>query len=161
MQSPVRITNWDDPARFLKRGDFSVPSAQASPAPLVEDTLFVVQATKSENRETLQLNQAVVVLVRPRSDPKMTAQDSLVAQGTAGTVQISNTQRGVRYQLLKRTRHQWEVLATIGKTAVWKPCGSKWTLLWDKENPGAPAEFSGCQRGRSLRRRPLASWRPR
>src|SRR5262249_12334175 len=104
LQPPDKITDWDNPAGFVKLDDFAAVSGQISPTPLVEDTLFIVRATKVENRETLQLTQAVVVLVRPRSDPTVTARDSVIASGANGTVEVRNTQKGVRYQLLKEDK---------------------------------------------------------
>ena len=104
VQSPARITNWDDPSGFVKLGDFVAASGPSPLIPLLTETLFIVRATKTENRETLQLNQAVVVLVRPKPDPTVTARDSVIALGAVGTVEVRNTQKGVRYQLMKEDK---------------------------------------------------------
>jgi hypothetical protein len=67
---------------------------------LTEDTVFIVTATKIQNRETLQLNQSVAVLVRPNPDPEVRAERSPILTGTSGMVLVNNTQKGVEYQLL-------------------------------------------------------------
>jgi hypothetical protein len=67
---------------------------------LTEDTVFIVTATKIENRETLQLDQSVAVLVRPSPDPEVRAERSPISTGTSGMVLVNNTQKGVEYQLL-------------------------------------------------------------
>jgi hypothetical protein len=98
------ITNWDDPSGFVKLGNFVAASRRSPLVPLLTETLFTVRATKTENRETLQLNQAVVVLVRPKPDPTVTARDSVIALDAVGTVEVRNTQKGVRYQLMKEDK---------------------------------------------------------
>jgi hypothetical protein len=104
VKPPARITNWDDPSGFVKLGNFVAASRRGPLVPLLTETLFVVRATKTENRETLQLNQAVVVLVRPKPDPTVTARDSVIALDAVGTVEVRNTQKGVRYQLMKEDK---------------------------------------------------------
>jgi hypothetical protein len=99
VEPPARITNADDPAGFVKLGDFAAASGRIPVDPLVADTLFIVRATKKENGETLQLNQVVVVLVRPDPKPTVTALRSTIPSGTNGTVVLKGTQLGVRYQL--------------------------------------------------------------
>ena len=67
---------------------------------MIEDTLCIVQATKQVNQESLQLNQAVVVLVRPDPALQVGMLQSPVKVNSIGTVTVSGTQQGVSYQLL-------------------------------------------------------------
>src|SRR6185436_9825819 len=66
---------------------------------LLEDTIFIVQATKTANRERLQLDQAAAVLVRPNPAPQVSAAREVVPAGTEGLVTVGGTQPGVAYQL--------------------------------------------------------------
>jgi hypothetical protein len=68
---------------------------------LIEDSIFVVLATKTDNHERLQLDQALVVLVAPDPGPQDGVAQSPLAAGTEGLVMVSGTQRGVQYQLLR------------------------------------------------------------
>ena len=102
--TPEKISNWEDPSGFILAGIFKKRSEKLSitTGSLSEDMLFIVQATKNENkenRESLQLDQAVVVLVRPDTAPAVKAQQPLIDSNTFGMVTISKAQKGVEYQL--------------------------------------------------------------
>jgi len=87
-----------DLSGFVKAAAFA--EGTVTTGNLTEDTLFIVTSTKINNRETLQLNQFVAVLVRPSPDPEVRAERSPILAGTSGMVLVNNTQKGVEYQLL-------------------------------------------------------------
>ena len=66
---------------------------------LNEDMLFIIQATKTENHESLRLDQAGVVLVRPDTAPLVGVQEDVVDAGQSGVVTVEKTQKGIAYQL--------------------------------------------------------------
>jgi hypothetical protein len=102
IRAPQLITNWDDPAGFVLVGAFQKKGKKLSITTnsLLEDTLFIVLATKTTaTRERLQLTQALVVLVRPNPAPQVSAAQPVVPADTEGMVTVSGTQRGVAYQL--------------------------------------------------------------
>jgi hypothetical protein len=101
VRAPQRIANWDDPAGFALVGSFQKKGRKLSitTSGLLEDMLFIVLATKTANRERLQLDQAVVVLVRPDPAPQVGAAPPSVPANTEGTVTVKGTQKGVVYQL--------------------------------------------------------------
>lgn len=74
--------------------DFSLSTGK-----LTEDTLFIIQATKIDNRESLQLTQALVVLTRPNTAPPVGALAETIPAGESGVVTVEKTQPGVHYQL--------------------------------------------------------------
>lgn len=98
---PTTVTDWVDAAGFAPLGVFknSKGSLTVSTGKLLEDTLFIVQATKIDNREQLQLTQTVAILVRPNPAPTVSVAKAAVAAGDEGMVRVSGTQKGVRYQL--------------------------------------------------------------
>jgi hypothetical protein len=84
---------------YVKMGTFT--GGTITSANLTEDSLFIVTATKIANgAETLQVDQSVVVLVRPSPDPEVRAERSPISTGTSGMVLVNNTFKGVEYQLL-------------------------------------------------------------
>jgi hypothetical protein len=101
IQAPERAAG-GDPAGFELVGSFAGTAAAPSiaNANLTEDSIFVVLATKTANHERLQLDQALVVLVRPDPQPRVGVVQSSLAAGAEGLVTVSATQRGVHYQLL-------------------------------------------------------------
>lgn len=66
-----------------------------------EDSVFVIQATKNNqlNGETLLIEKGLVLLVQPSPSPTVTADSSAISKGEEGLVILSNTQKGVKYQL--------------------------------------------------------------
>lgn len=98
---PATVTDWGNPAGFTLVDTFKVNGANVtvSTGNLLEDTLFIVQATKIENREQLQLTQTVAVLVRPNPGPAVSVAQASVASDSLGLVQLNGTQKGVGYQL--------------------------------------------------------------
>lgn len=101
---PAKITNWDDPSGFVLVDSFGESGASGASLPtgtgeLLEDTIFIIRGTKRENHERLQLDQVVVVLVRPNPAPVVGSQAAIVASGAEGVVTVSGTQKGVAYQL--------------------------------------------------------------
>jgi len=98
---PDRVTDWNVLADFVPVDVFKDSSGSLSveTGSLLEDTLFIVQATKIENREQLQLDQSFAVLVRPNPACPVSVAKAEVIAGTAGVVQVDSTQKGVRYQL--------------------------------------------------------------
>lgn len=98
---PATVTDWNNPAGFTLVDVFKSNGANVtvSTGNLLEDTLFIVQATKIENREQLQLTQTLAVLVRPNPGPVVSVAQASVASGSTGLVQLNDTQKGVGYQL--------------------------------------------------------------
>ena len=96
-----RIKTRNYPDGFVPVGLFQEESGKPpiSTVSLSEDTLFIVQATKKENKEALWLEQAVVVLVKPNMAPKVGAKAPSIPANTEGMVTVSGTQKGVMYQL--------------------------------------------------------------
>jgi hypothetical protein len=101
IQAPPKLTDWNDPAGFALVDTFKESSGSVSvdTGKLLEDTVFIIQAVKIENREQLQLNQAAVVLVRPDQSPVVDVQKEAVEAGESGVVTVKKTQKGVAYQL--------------------------------------------------------------
>lgn len=99
--APEKVTNWEAPAGLVPVDTFKDSSGSLSvdTGQLLEDTLFIVRATKIENREQLQLDQAAVVLVRPNTAPVVGIESAKVPSGTPGMVTVDGTQKGVMYQL--------------------------------------------------------------
>ncbi|NJN17062.1 MAG: hypothetical protein HC822_12710, partial [Oscillochloris sp.] len=99
--APAPITDWDNPAGYSLVGSFEQVRSRLTLTAegLLEDTRFIVLATKKVNRERLQLDQTMVVLVRPDPAPTVTEQESRVPKNTQGMVVVTGTQRGVYYQL--------------------------------------------------------------
>lgn len=77
-----------------KNGKLSISSGATA-----EDALYIVQATKIANRETLQLTQTQALLVRPNTAPAVSVAQASVSSGNEGTVLVNGTQSGVAYQL--------------------------------------------------------------
>jgi hypothetical protein len=103
VQAPARTPGGGDPAGYALVGTFSAARRKLSIASgnLTEDSIFVVLATKTDNHERVQLDQALVVLVAPDPGPQVGVVQSPLAAGTEGLVTVSGTQRGVQYQLLR------------------------------------------------------------
>ena len=101
IRKPEQVANWDALGDFVPQGMFEKRKKALSVVAehLLEDSLFIVQATKVDNRETLQLSQAVAVLVRPDPSPVVGVLRDTVDIGQNGVVTLENTQRGVAYQL--------------------------------------------------------------
>jgi len=86
-------------SEYVKVGAFT--EGTITSGHLTEDiVVFIVTATKIATLETLQLNDPVIVLVRPSPDPEVRAERSPISTGTSGMVLVNNTQKGVEYQLL-------------------------------------------------------------
>jgi len=106
--TPVKTEEGDIPPDFTLVGAFEEDGEVLSITTdsLLEDTLFVVQATKTfieqatgETREeNLQLDQTVVLLVRP--DTAVGVQASPVDADAIGMVTLAGTQHGVFYQMV-------------------------------------------------------------
>jgi hypothetical protein len=98
---PDVIVNQVNPPGFTLVDTFKHTggSMPADTGDLLEDTLFLISATKVDNRERLQLARAVVVLVRPNPAPVVGVLAAVVDAGAEGTVTVQNTQKGVYYQL--------------------------------------------------------------
>ncbi|MGC2237440.1 MAG: hypothetical protein WA584_14855 [Pyrinomonadaceae bacterium] len=66
-----------------------------------EDSVFIIQATKNNqaNGETLRVKKGLVLLVQPSPSPTVTADNSTISKGEEGLVILSETQKGVKYQL--------------------------------------------------------------
>ena len=98
---PDKITDWNTLGGFTDGGLFKDSNGQLSVSSggLLEDTLLIVQATKIENREQLQLDQIVAILVRPNTAPVVSVESAEVESGAEGVVKVSGTQKGVHYQL--------------------------------------------------------------
>lgn len=101
VQIPTTTTDWGSSSGFTALDVFksSNGALSASTGALLEDTLFIVQATKIENREQLQLTQTLAILVRPNPAPAVSVAQAAVAAGNSGMVQLNSTQKGVGYQL--------------------------------------------------------------
>ena len=96
IKAPEKITDWDSANGFVPVAEFKENSGVLSvnTGKLLEDTLFIVRATKIENGESIQLDQAAVVLVRPDISPTVN-----VSTSQSEMIEITNTQKGVAYQL--------------------------------------------------------------
>jgi len=101
IKPPQKITDWDTANGFLLLGAITDNNGvfSISTGSLPEDTLFIVRATKIDNGETLQLDQAVAVLVRPDTEATVSVLQEAVEANTNGVVTVSGTQKGVAYQL--------------------------------------------------------------
>jgi hypothetical protein len=101
IKAPEKISDWNSPDGFILVDEFKENGGKlaVSTGPLLEDSLFIVRATKTENGQTLQLDQALAVLVRPNPAPVVSVQQATVNSGTPGMVTVSGTQKGVSYQL--------------------------------------------------------------
>ncbi len=66
-----------------------------------EDSVFIIQATKNNqaNGEKLRIKKGLVLLVQPSPSPTIAAENSTISKGEEGLVILSNTQKGVKYQL--------------------------------------------------------------
>jgi hypothetical protein len=99
IQAPQRITDNMNPIDLTLVGTFEQqgnPRSITTDA-LTEDTLCIVLATK--DNQQLQLDQVVVILVRPDPQPIVTVEQSPIPANNTGIVTVSGTQRGVYYQL--------------------------------------------------------------
>lgn len=98
---PATVTAWDAPSGFTMLDVFKSNNGAltVSTGALLEDSLFIVQATKIVNRQQLQLTQTLAVLARPNPAPTVSVAQASVTAGTAGLVQLTGTQKGVGYQL--------------------------------------------------------------
>ncbi len=101
IQPPEKVTDWDAPDGFVLVDTFKDANGtlSVSTGNLPEDTLFIVQATKTENKESLQLHQAVAVLARPNPACAVGVEQDAVASGATGMLTVNGTQKGVYYQL--------------------------------------------------------------
>ena len=108
IETPVKTAEGDIPPDYTLVGAFEGDGEVLSITtdPLFEDTLFVVQATKTfieqdtgvPRQENLQLDQTVVLLVRPNTGVGVEA--SPVDAGAIGMVTLAGTQHGVFYQMV-------------------------------------------------------------
>lgn len=98
---PPAVTDWNNPAGYALVGVFKDKSGKLSisSGATAEDALYIVQATKTVNREALQLTQTQLLLVRPDTAPVMSVAQASVTAGSEGTVMLTGTQNGVGYQL--------------------------------------------------------------
>lgn len=66
-----------------------------------EDSVFIIRATKNNqaNGETLRIKTGLVLLVQPSPSPTVSAETDTISKGEEGFVVLSNTQKGVKYQL--------------------------------------------------------------
>jgi len=96
-----KIPDWNVPSDFTLVGTFRDNNGKMSTdsSNLLEDTLFIIRATKIENGEVLQLDQSIAVLVRPDTAPVVSVEQANVDSGTEGVVRVGGTQKGVAYQL--------------------------------------------------------------
>lgn len=101
IKTPGTVNNWDTPDGFTQIEPFKDKSGilSADTGSLTEDTLFIIQATKINNRERIQLRQNIAILVRPDLSPAVSTQADAVESGQTGIVTLENTQNGVFYQL--------------------------------------------------------------
>jgi len=101
VKQPEKIINWDDPADFESLGLFVEDGNEMSAvaAGLREDTLMIVKATKKENKQSVQLDRAVVVLVRPNPEPTLAVEQRQHGDWKFHAVTVTDTQKGVAYQL--------------------------------------------------------------
>jgi hypothetical protein len=108
IQTPAEITDWAQTAGFVALDLFRGVNGKLSleTGALLEDTVFIVQATKIENRETLQLTQTSAALVRPNPAPVVDRLAATVDAGAIGVVTVSQTQKGVAYQLRRDTDNE-------------------------------------------------------
>jgi hypothetical protein len=97
IKAPEKIMDWESANGFVLVDEFkdSKGVLSVNTGKLLEDTFFIVRASKNENGESLQLDQAMVVLVRPDTTPTVKVSKSEVEM-----IEINNTQKGVAYQLL-------------------------------------------------------------
>lgn len=98
---PPLVTDWSNPAGYGLVGVFKDKNGKLciSSGALLEDALFIVQATKIANREALQLTQTQALLARPNAAPAVSVAQASVSAGSEGVVQVAGTQNGVVYQL--------------------------------------------------------------
>jgi hypothetical protein len=98
---PENVANWENPNGFVPVDAFKQSGTKliVATGKLLEDTIFLVRATKTENGESLQLAQAVVVLVRPNPAVAVSVSADPVERDTPGEVVLKDTQKGVAYQL--------------------------------------------------------------
>ena len=98
---PPTVTDWNNPAGYALVGSFKDKSGKLSisSGAMLEDALFIVQAIKTVNRESLQLTQTQALLVRPNAGSAVSVAQASVSAGNEGVVQVSGTQNGVVYQL--------------------------------------------------------------
>ncbi|MEN9867303.1 MAG: hypothetical protein RL748_2893, partial [Pseudomonadota bacterium] len=102
VQKPGTISNWANPPGFVAQSLFVANddgSLSVSTGNLAEDALFIVQVSKLDNHEQLQLAQAVAILVQPNQALAVSVAQATVAAGSSGMVQLTGTQKGVSYQL--------------------------------------------------------------
>ena len=102
IQRPETITDWDDPAGFVRVGAFEGTPGEAltiTTEALPEDALFVVRATKKDNPETLPLDALAAALVRPDPTRAVAAETSPVDADSVGMVIVTDAQPHVGYQL--------------------------------------------------------------
>ena len=101
VEIPEPITDWNNPDDFTLVGAFAEAGDHLgiTTGSLTDDVFFVVQATKRDNGETLQVTGMAAALVRP--DPTLTVGvvETPVAADTFGIVTVDGTQAGVTYQL--------------------------------------------------------------
>jgi hypothetical protein len=112
IQLPAQITDWDHLDGFMPLdtpGEQQGGELSFKTGDLHEDTIFIVRATKKDNRETLQLIHPAVVLVRPSPEPAISVVQSPIRSGAEGMLTLSGTQQGVEYQLLRESEREGKI----------------------------------------------------
>lgn len=101
IKAPEKITDWNDPSGFESVGMFAEEDGKPSvaAAELREDTVLIVKATKKENKQSVQLDSAVVILVRPDTEPTLGEEQRQHGDWNFQAVTVTGTQKGVAYQL--------------------------------------------------------------
>lgn len=101
---------WQAPAGSVQHGDATPGNGgvlELSVGPFQDDSIVVVQARKSHTaagatfESAVQLEQAVVVLVRPEAVPALGLALSASADSTSGTLLVSGGQHGVFYHFFR------------------------------------------------------------
>lgn len=104
---PPLELEWRTPEGYVKVGEAKQGTGgevTLTSEVLVDDALFIVQATKAHVAlqtisSAVPVTQVAVVLVRPDPGPEVSVRKSSIAPETASMVLVDGTQKGVLYQL--------------------------------------------------------------
>ena len=98
---PPTVTDWNKIGGYKLVGVFKDQNGKLciNGGATAEDALYIVQASKIANRESLQLSQTQAVLARPNTALAVSVAQASVAAGSEGMVMLNGTQAGVGYQL--------------------------------------------------------------